>query len=64
MPFHYCEKASQHFGGLLSQFIGDLAAATDITQLPKNLRRACIAHGGTLTPLYEYISSMRNSGMK
>ncbi|XP_044471189.1 alpha-aminoadipic semialdehyde synthase-like [Mangifera indica] len=64
LPTEFAKEASQHFGGLLSQFIGDLVSAADITQLPANLRRACIAHEGTLTPLYEYISSMRNSGMK
>lgn len=55
-------KASQHFGGLLSEFIGSLASVADIAKLPGNLRRACIAHGGALTPLYEYIPSMRKSG--
>lgn len=61
MPFS-CVKASQHFGGLLSQFIGSLASVADIAKLPGNLRSACIAHGGALTSLYEYIPTMRNSG--
>ncbi|KAH9652952.1 alpha-aminoadipic semialdehyde synthase [Citrus sinensis] len=39
-----------------------LASVADIAKLPGNLRRACIAHGGALTSLYEYILTMRNSG--
>lgn len=54
-------KASQHFGDILSEFVGNLASTTDITKLPAHLRRACIAHGGALTSLYEYIPRMRKS---
>lgn len=54
-------KASQHFGDILSQFIGSLASIKDIEVLPAHLRRACIAHEGALTSLYEYIPRMRNS---
>ena len=54
-------KASQHFGDILSQFIGSLASIRDIEELPAHLRRACIAHGGALTTLYEYIPRMQNS---
>ncbi|KAL8226221.1 hypothetical protein R6Q57_018778, partial [Mikania cordata] len=54
-------KASQHFGDVLSHFIGNLASMKDIEDLPLHLRRACIAHGGALTHLYEYIRRMRNS---
>lgn len=57
-------KASQHFGVILSQFIGSLASTKDIDVLPAHLRRACIAHGGALTPLYEYIPRMRNSDLE
>ncbi|GAY37559.1 hypothetical protein CUMW_029960 [Citrus unshiu] len=62
LPTEFPKEASQHFGGLLSQFIGSLASVADIAKLPGNLRRACIAHGGALTSLYEYIPTMRNSG--
>ncbi|XP_052290465.1 alpha-aminoadipic semialdehyde synthase-like isoform X2 [Citrus sinensis] len=62
LPTEFPKEASQHFGGLLSQFIGSLASVADIAKLPGNLRRACIAHGGALTSLYEYILTMRNSG--
>lgn len=61
LPTEFPKEASQHFGGLLFQFIGSLASVADIAKLPANLRRACIAHGGALTSLYEYIPSMRNS---
>lgn len=57
-------KASQHFGDILSQFIRSLASTKDIDVLPVHLRRACIAHGGALTPLYEYIPRMRNSDLE
>ncbi|KAK4854156.1 hypothetical protein QYF36_019795 [Acer negundo] len=64
LPTEFAKEASQHFGGLLSQFIGSLSSTADITKLPANLRRACIAHGGALTSLYEYIPHLRNSGFK
>ena len=54
-------KASKHFGDILSEFIGSLASTTDITELPAHLRRSCIAHGGAVTTLFEYIPRMRNS---
>lgn len=55
------KKASQHFGDILSEFVGYLASTVDIKQLPAHLRRACIAHRGALTSLYEYIPRMRKS---
>ncbi|XP_043721830.1 alpha-aminoadipic semialdehyde synthase isoform X2 [Telopea speciosissima] len=61
LPTEFAKEASQHFGDILSQFIGSLASVQNISDLPPHLRRACIAHGGTLTPLYEYIPRMRNS---
>lgn len=57
----YFWKASQHFGDILSQFVGSLASVVDILELPVHLRRACIAHRGVLTSLYEYIPRMRKS---
>eukprot|EP00258_Populus_trichocarpa_P018351 XP_006381529.2 alpha-aminoadipic semialdehyde synthase [Populus trichocarpa] len=61
LPTQFAKEASQHFGDILSQFIGRLASTTDITKLPSHLRNACIAHGGALAPLFEYISRMRKS---
>ncbi|KAJ4950699.1 hypothetical protein NE237_027531 [Protea cynaroides] len=61
LPTEFAKEASQHFGDILSQFIGSLAAVQNISDLPPHLRRACITHSGTLTPLYEYIPRMRNS---
>jgi alpha-aminoadipic semialdehyde synthase len=61
LPTEFAKEASQHFGDILSQFIGSLASIKDIEVLPAHLRRACIAHEGALTSLYEYIPRMRNS---
>ncbi|GMY36530.1 alpha-aminoadipic semialdehyde synthase isoform X1 [Fagus crenata] len=61
LPTEFAKEASQHFGDILSQFVGSLASTSDTTKLPAHLRRACIAHGGALTSLYEYIQRMRNS---
>ncbi|XP_076945258.1 alpha-aminoadipic semialdehyde synthase-like [Bidens hawaiensis] len=61
LPTEFAKEASQHFGDVLSNFIGNLASTKDIEDLPLHLRRACIAHGGALTHLYEYIPRMRNS---
>ncbi|XP_077240868.1 lysine-ketoglutarate reductase/saccharopine dehydrogenase bifunctional enzyme isoform X2 [Tasmannia lanceolata] len=61
LPTEFAREASQHFGDILSQFIGSLASTKNISDLPPHLKRACIAHEGILTPLYEYIPRMRNS---
>ncbi|XVF35222.1 hypothetical protein REPUB_Repub18cG0126900 [Reevesia pubescens] len=61
LPTEFAKEASEHFGGLLLQFTGSLATTADITKLPATLKKACIAHGGALTPLYEYIPRMRKS---
>ncbi|KAL6220857.1 hypothetical protein ACLB2K_008610 [Fragaria x ananassa] len=59
LPTEFAKEASKHFGDILSEFVGYLASTKDIRKLPAHLMKACIAHGGTLTPLYEYISRMR-----
>ncbi|OMO67078.1 Saccharopine dehydrogenase / Homospermidine synthase [Corchorus capsularis] len=61
LPTEFAKEASQHFGDILSKFVGSLASSTDITKLPAHLNRACITHQGALTSLYEYITRMRNS---
>ncbi|KAK9948183.1 hypothetical protein M0R45_003770 [Rubus argutus] len=61
LPTEFAKEASKHFGDILSQFVGNLASTKDIKKLPAHLMKACIAQGGALTPLYEYISRMRNS---
>ncbi|KAJ0981012.1 hypothetical protein J5N97_009267 [Dioscorea zingiberensis] len=61
LPTEFPKEASRHFGDILSQFIGTLASSKNIADLPSHLQRACIANGGALTPLYEYIPRMRNS---
>ncbi|GMH03560.1 hypothetical protein Nepgr_005399 [Nepenthes gracilis] len=60
LPTEFAKEASQHFGDILSKFIGHLASTLDIKELPAHLRRACIVHQGALTSLYEYIPRMRN----
>ncbi|KAM7254875.1 hypothetical protein ACFE04_020116 [Oxalis oulophora] len=57
----FAKEATQHFGDILSQFIGILASTVDIKKLPSHLKRACIVHQGSITPLYEYIPRMRKS---
>ncbi|CAN6445402.1 unnamed protein product [Victoria cruziana] len=61
LPTEFAREATQHFGNVLSQFVGSLASMDDISSLPPHLRRACISHHGLLTSLYEYIPRMRNS---
>ncbi|KAJ1418760.1 Saccharopine dehydrogenase, NADP binding domain [Sesbania bispinosa] len=61
LPTEFAKEASQYFGNVLSQFVINLASATDITKLPAHLWRACIVHGGVLTSLYDYIPRMRHS---
>ncbi|XP_057967291.1 alpha-aminoadipic semialdehyde synthase isoform X2 [Malania oleifera] len=61
LPTEFAKEASRHFGDILAQFIVSLASVKDIIELPEYLRRACIAHRGALTSLYEYIPRMRNS---
>ncbi|XP_060674765.1 alpha-aminoadipic semialdehyde synthase isoform X2 [Ziziphus jujuba] len=61
LPTEFAKEASQHFGDILSDFVGKLASTINISQLPAHLRRACITHGGSLTSLYGYITRMRKS---
>ncbi|XP_078157714.1 lysine-ketoglutarate reductase/saccharopine dehydrogenase bifunctional enzyme isoform X2 [Carex rostrata] len=61
LPTEFSREASQHFGDILSQFVTSLASAKEIDELPSHLRKACIAHKGALTPLYDYIRRMRKS---
>lgn len=61
LPTEFAKEASQHFGDILAQFVGSLASTEDIRRLPLHLNRACVAHEGELTSLFEYIPRMRNS---
>ncbi|PIA43283.1 hypothetical protein AQUCO_02000603v1 [Aquilegia coerulea] len=61
LPTEFAKEASQHFGDILSQFIGNLASSKNLSDLPSYLVRACIVHEGALTSLYEYIPRMRSS---
>ncbi|KAH6818412.1 lysine-ketoglutarate reductase/saccharopine dehydrogenase bifunctional enzyme [Perilla frutescens var. frutescens] len=64
LPTEFAREASQHFGDILSKFIGHLASSTSLDKLPSHLKRACIVHAGALTPLFEYIPRMRNSDIE
>ncbi|KAK1355014.1 Alpha-aminoadipic semialdehyde synthase [Heracleum sosnowskyi] len=64
LPTEFAKEASQHFGDILSKFIGRLASTDDIEKLPAHLNRSCIAHAGALTSLYEYIPRMRKSNLE
>ncbi|CAA7395006.1 unnamed protein product [Spirodela intermedia] len=59
LPTEFPREASKHFGDILSEFVGYLATARDLSDLPSSLRRACISYEGKLTQLYEYIPRMR-----
>ncbi|XP_026430070.1 alpha-aminoadipic semialdehyde synthase-like [Papaver somniferum] len=63
LPTEFAKEASKHFGDILSQFVGNLASTKNLSELPSPLKRACIAHGGALTSLYEYIPRMRKSDL-
>ncbi|KAL7096184.1 hypothetical protein ACP275_10G067200 [Erythranthe tilingii] len=64
LPTEFAREASQHFGDILSQFVGILASSTSLENLPAHLRRACIVHAGALTSLFEYIPRMRSSDIE
>ncbi|KAL0763656.1 hypothetical protein Bca101_079807 [Brassica carinata] len=55
------EFAKEHFGDILSEFVGSLASMTEVADLPGHLKRACISHRGELTPLYEHIPRIMKS---
>ncbi|KAG2662088.1 hypothetical protein PVAP13_1KG526730 [Panicum virgatum] len=61
LPTEFSKEASQHFGNILSKFVASLASMKQLVELPSYLRRACIAHDGRLTSLYEYIPRMRKT---
>lgn len=64
LPTEFAKEASQHFGDILSEFVGVLASSKYLKELPMHLRRACIVHGGSVTSLFEYIPRMCNSNQE
>ncbi|KAK6131718.1 hypothetical protein DH2020_034515 [Rehmannia glutinosa] len=64
LPTEFAREASQHFGDILSQFIGSLASSKCLDKLPAHLKRACIVYDGAVTSLFEYIPRMRNSDIE
>ncbi|CAG7884961.1 unnamed protein product [Brassica rapa] len=61
LPTEFAKEASQHFGDILSEFVGSLASVTEVSDLPGHLKKACISYRGELTPLYEHIPRMMKS---
>ncbi|MCL7023586.1 hypothetical protein MKW94_007523 [Papaver nudicaule] len=61
LPAEFAKEATEHFGDILLQYVGTLASTKDVSELPSELRRACIANEGSLTSSYEYIPRMRNN---
>eukprot|EP00897_Mesotaenium_endlicherianum_P005729 jgi/Mesen1/5184/ME000257S04454 len=61
LPTELAKESTKHFGDALSPFLGHLAFARVPEDAPGPLTRACIAHGGQLAPLYEYIHRMREA---
>jgi saccharopine dehydrogenase (NAD+, L-lysine-forming) len=60
LPCELPIDASQFFGDSLVRFVGPLARCDwsvplDQLNLPPELRRAVIVHGGELTPAYRYL---------
>ncbi|CAN7015627.1 unnamed protein product [Brassica rapa subsp. trilocularis] len=61
LPTEFAKEASQHFGNILSEFVGSLASVTEVSDLPGHLKKACISYRGELTPLYDHIPRMMKS---
>ena len=66
MPTQFPLDASSHFGSQLVKFIipilkSDFNADIDNQNLPDPIKRAVITHKGKHTPLYTYISKLRQS---
>ncbi|DBA04445.1 TPA: hypothetical protein N0F65_010041 [Lagenidium giganteum] len=65
LPSELARESSQHFGDKLLEYVKVLSgvdasvALKEQLALPKELRGACIASNGLLTPKYEYIHRMR-----
>ncbi|KAI3927026.1 hypothetical protein MKW92_052131 [Papaver armeniacum] len=63
LPTEFAKEYSQHCGDILLEFVGNLASAKDVSELPSHLRSACVASEGALTSLYKYIPRMRRSDL-
>lgn len=61
LPTELAREATKHFGDALFPFVAALAAADSLDAAPEPMRRACIASEGRLTPLFEYITRMRET---
>lgn len=59
LPTELAREATKHFGDALFPFVGALAGAKDLDAAPEPMKRAAIAADGRLTPLFEYITRMR-----
>ncbi|KAL3698775.1 hypothetical protein R1sor_012851 [Riccia sorocarpa] len=61
LPTEFAKEATNHFGDVLLPFISNMAHAQTPDDMLHPIRRACIAHNGQLTPLYEYIQVLRGA---
>jgi hypothetical protein len=59
LPTELAREATKHFGDALFPFVGALAGAKHLDAAPEPMKRAAIAADGRLTPLFEYITRMR-----
>ncbi|KAL2645399.1 hypothetical protein R1flu_012986 [Riccia fluitans] len=64
LPTELAKEATKHFGDVLLPFITNMAHAQTPDDMLHPIRRACIAHNGDLTPLYEYIQVLRGGETK
>ncbi|XP_002975543.2 alpha-aminoadipic semialdehyde synthase [Selaginella moellendorffii] len=61
LPTEFAKEATAHFGNVLQPFISTMARCKNPMEAVSPLRRACIAHSGHLSQLFDYIQRIRNS---
>ncbi|KAG6542771.1 hypothetical protein Mapa_015848 [Marchantia paleacea] len=64
LPTELAKESTKHFGDVLLPFISNMARAQTPEDMLEPIKRACIAHNGQLTQLYEYIHVLREAETK
>ncbi|CAM6098157.1 unnamed protein product [Calypogeia fissa] len=64
LPTELPKEATKHFGDVLFPFISNMARGQSPDEMVPPIKRACIAHNGKLTHLYDYIERMRQGDIK
>ncbi|KAI5084069.1 hypothetical protein GOP47_0000238 [Adiantum capillus-veneris] len=64
LPTELAKEATNHFGDALLPFLPNMVRAASLSELLRPIERACIAHKGQLTALYDYIHRMRLSNAR